>query len=74
MSRTGTSAKPAKAAAVIDSGGAGDAAFDRDKVRVYRALFDSFVPNAEGRVSRFEVLTRLRKAGVQPDDPRIQAT
>jgi glutaminase len=74
MSRTGTSAKPAKAAAVIDSGGAGDAAFDRDKVRVYRALFDSFVPNAQGRVSRFEVLTRLRKAGVQPDDPRIQAT
>ena len=57
MSRTGTSAKPAKAAAVTDNGGsARDATFDRDKVRTYRALFDFFVPNAQGKVSRFEIL------------------
>jgi glutaminase len=38
---------------------------------IYRKLFDSFNPDKEGRVSHWDVLTRLRRSGLQPDDPRI---
>ena len=75
MSRTGASAKVAPEVAEVNSGSTlRGSASDGNKFRSYRSLFDSFVPDARGRVSRFEILTRLRKAGIQPDDPRIQAT
>jgi hypothetical protein len=38
---------------------------------VYRKLFDSFNPDKDGRISQWEVLTRLQRSGLQPDDPRI---
>jgi glutaminase len=38
---------------------------------IYRKLFDSFNPDGNGRISHWEVLTRLQRAGLQPDDPRI---
>jgi glutaminase len=38
---------------------------------IYRKLFDSFNPDQDGRISQWEVLTRLRRSGLQPDDPRI---
>ena len=41
-------------------------------VGFYRALFDSFEKDASGRISRLDVLSRLRQAGIVPDDPRIQ--
>jgi glutaminase len=38
---------------------------------VYRSLFDSFAPDKNGRISPLEVLSRLERCGLQPDDPRI---
>ena len=38
---------------------------------VYRKLFDSFGPDKDGRISQWEVLTRLQRCGLQPGDPRI---
>jgi glutaminase len=37
----------------------------------YRNLFDSFNPDSNGRVSPLEVLSRLERAGLGTDDPRI---
>ncbi|HEY4024441.1 MAG TPA: glutaminase A [Pseudonocardiaceae bacterium] len=39
----------------------------------YRRLFDSFGPDEEDRISYWEVLSRLQRSGLRPDDPRIQA-
>ena len=38
---------------------------------IYRRLFDSFNPDSRGRISPLEVLSRLERAGLRPDDPRI---
>jgi glutaminase len=38
---------------------------------IYRGLFDSFNPDSGGRISPLEVLSRLERSGLQPDDPRI---
>jgi glutaminase len=38
---------------------------------IYRKLFDSFGPGQDGRISQWEVLTRLQRAGLRSDDPRI---
>jgi glutaminase len=38
---------------------------------IYRSLFDSFNPDKEGRISPLEVLSRLERCGLRPDDPRI---
>jgi glutaminase len=38
---------------------------------IYRSLFESFNPGSEGRISPLEVLARLERSGLQPDDPRI---
>jgi glutaminase len=38
---------------------------------IYRSLFDSFNPDSDGRISPLEVLSRLERSGLQPDDPRI---
>jgi glutaminase len=38
---------------------------------IYRKLFDSFNPDSGGRISHWEVLSRLQRSGLQPDDPRI---
>ena len=38
---------------------------------IYRSLFDSFNPDNDGRISPLEVLSRLERSGLQPDDPRI---
>ena len=38
---------------------------------IYRSLFDSFNPDKDGRISPLEVLSRLERSGLQPDDPRI---
>ena len=38
---------------------------------IYRKLFDSFNPDKDGRISHWEVLARLQRSGLQPDDPRI---
>ena len=38
---------------------------------IYRKLFDSFGPDKDGRISHWEVLTRLQRCGLQPGDPRI---
>jgi len=38
---------------------------------IYRTLFDSFNPGKDGRIPHWEVLTRLQRSGLQPDDPRI---
>lgn len=43
-----------------------------NKQRSYKALFDSFTQDSQGRISPFEVLTRLRSAGIRADDRRIQ--
>ena len=37
----------------------------------YRNLFDSFNPDSNGRISPLEVLSRLERAGLGTDDPRI---
>ena len=38
---------------------------------VYRRLFESFNPDRDGRVSQWEVGSRLQRSGLQSDDPRI---
>src|SRR5579862_2182717 len=38
---------------------------------IYRTLFDSFNPDSGGRISPLEVLSRLERSGLRPDDPRI---
>jgi glutaminase len=38
---------------------------------IYHSLFDSFNPDKNGRISPLEVLSRLERCGLQPDDPRI---
>jgi glutaminase len=38
---------------------------------IYRRLFDSFGPDSGGLISHWEVLTRLQRSGLRPDDPRI---
>jgi glutaminase len=38
---------------------------------IYRSLFDSFSPDSDGRISPLEVLSRLERCGLRPDDPRI---
>ena len=38
---------------------------------IYRSLFGSFNPDQDGRISPLEVLSRLERSGLQPDDPRI---
>ena len=38
---------------------------------IYRSLFDSFNPDSSGRISPLEVLSRLERSGLRPDDPRI---
>jgi glutaminase len=38
---------------------------------IYRQLFDSFNPGKDGRIPHWEVLTRLQRSGLRPDDPRI---
>jgi len=37
----------------------------------YRNLFDSFGADRDGRISPLEVLSRLERSGLRPDDPRI---
>jgi hypothetical protein len=37
---------------------------------IYHCLFDSFNRDKDGRISRLEVLSRLERCGLQPDDPR----
>src|SRR5580693_8515188 len=39
---------------------------------IYRKLFDSFDHDKEDRISHWEVLSRLQRSGLLPDDPRIQ--
>ena len=38
---------------------------------IYRNLFDSFGPDSGDRISPLEVLARLERRGLRPDDPRI---
>jgi glutaminase len=38
---------------------------------IYRSLFDSFNPDKNNRISPLEVLSRLERAGLRTDDPRI---
>jgi glutaminase len=38
---------------------------------IYHSLFDSFNPDKDGRISPVEVLSRLERSGLLPDDPRI---
>jgi len=38
---------------------------------IYRTLFDSFGPDSGDRISPLEVLARLERCGLRPDDPRI---
>ena len=39
---------------------------------IYRTLFDSFDRDKDGKISHWEVLSRLQRSGLQSDDPRIQ--
>src|SRR6516164_7477011 len=39
---------------------------------IYRTLFDSFDRDKDGKISHWEVLSRLQRSGLLPDDPRIQ--
>jgi glutaminase len=38
---------------------------------IYRNLFNSFSPGSGGGISPLEVLSRLERSGLRPDDPRI---
>jgi glutaminase len=44
---------------------------DKGTDAIYRSLFDSFNPDKDGRISPLEVLSRLERSGLRPDDPRI---
>ncbi len=57
MAKTVTEARRAAAPAGADA--------------IYRSLFDSFTPDPDGRISPLEVLSRLERSGLRPDDPRI---
>ncbi len=57
MAKTVTDARPPNATAGTDT--------------IYRSLFDSFNPDKDGRISPLEVLSRLERSGLRPDDPRI---
>jgi glutaminase len=59
----------AGAAAAEEAGPAGGPGED---LGFYRRLFDSFGKDAGGRVSRREVASRFRQAGITPDDPRTR--
>jgi glutaminase len=37
----------------------------------YRSLSDSFAPDSGDRISPLQVLARLKRCGLRPDDPRI---
>ncbi|WP_371500921.1 glutaminase A [Kitasatospora sp. NBC_00374] len=43
-----------------------------DDTGSHRRLFDTFRKDAQGRVSRVEIMARLRQAGITPDDPRVR--
>src|SRR5262249_13919279 len=57
MAMTVTETRPPDAVAGVDA--------------IYRSLFDSFNPDKDGRISPLEVLSRLERAGLRADDPRI---
>src|ERR1700749_3569419 len=38
---------------------------------IYRSLFNSFNPGSSDGISPLEVLSRLERPGLRPDDPRI---
>jgi glutaminase len=57
MAKTVTEGRPPDATAGTDA--------------IYRSLFDSFSPDKDGRISPLEVLSRLERSGLRPDDPRI---
>src|SRR5215469_8485360 len=57
MAKTVTEARPPDATAGTDA--------------IYRRLFDSFSPDKDGRISPLEVLSRLERSGLRPDDPRV---
>jgi glutaminase len=57
MAKTFTEGRPPDATAGTDA--------------IYRSLFDSFSPDKDGRISPLEVLSRLERSGLRPDDPRI---
>jgi glutaminase len=56
-------------AKTVTEGRRPDAAAGTDAI--YRRLFDSFNPDADGRISPLEVLSRLERSGLRPDDPRV---
>jgi glutaminase len=56
---------------VVSAGTAGQPAASIGADAIYRQLFDSFSPGQDGRKPHWEVLTRLQRCGLQPDDPRI---
>jgi glutaminase len=68
MSKTQPAAARVRSVGVCDPG----APALSDKQRSYKALFNSFTQDPQGRISPFEVLTRLRNAGIRADDRRIQ--
>src|SRR5262249_1688307 len=61
--RETTMAKTVTEARQLDAAAGADA--------IYRSLFDSFSPDSGGRISPLEVLSRLERSGLRPDDPRI---
>jgi glutaminase len=58
-------------AKAVLAGAAGQPAAAAGVDAIYRKLFDSFNPGKDGRISHREVLSRLQRSGLQPDDPRI---
>ncbi len=58
-------------AKVVSAGAADQPAAAIGTDVIYRKLFDSFNPGQDGRISHWEVLTRLQRSGLQPDDPRV---
>ena len=56
---------------VVSAAAAGQPAAAIGTDAIYRKLFDSFSPGQDGRISHWEVLSRLQRSGLQPDDPRI---
>src|SRR5215468_3352820 len=62
-----------QARSVSRSAGEGDAPGAVTGVEaVYRTLFDSFDRDNDDRISHWDVLARLQRAGLLSDDPRIQ--
>ena len=54
------------------SGTAGEPAVPAGAEAVYRKLFDSFDRDKDGKISHWQVLSRLQRSGLLPDDPRTQ--